>query len=259
MSDIQQLADVVASIKSPGFGSTLATYLQSRLGCDHVLMLGCRTNKHPIYLYDSITNNRDFLFQRYLTGSYLEDPFYRAAQQHAQAGVLRLADVISEPHALRDYRDHFTCKTAMYDELCLFTRLDSHRWLLLFVGYGDESPARHREAYQELLRLQPLLDALLQQHWGTHSFSLSAGSANKTELQQFLARALVSFGEPVLSKREQEITLLLIQGFDSQEIADMSAISVGTVKNHRKKIYAKLRIASLSELFQLFLTHLLSS
>ncbi|WP_222422688.1 helix-turn-helix domain-containing protein [Rheinheimera sediminis] len=52
---------------------------------------------------------------------------------------------------------------------------------------------------------------------------------------------------------------MLLQGFDSEDIAQQLNIAVGTVKNHRKKIYAKLQIGSLSELFQLFLTHLLTS
>lgn len=258
MTDVSQLAGVVSAIRHPGFSLQLANYLKQFLQFDHLLILGCRKEKHPIYLFDSITTCRDFLFQRYLTGSYIDDPFYIRAQESGDNGVLRLQDVIQEPHEINQYKARFIAKTGMYDELCFFSRLDETRWLLVFVGCNEENPARHSKNYSELIRLQPLLDALLKQHWGDHSFALSTAAADKTELQQFLSAALTSFGAELLSKREQEITLLLIQGFDTQEIADMTAISNGTVKNHRKKIYAKLRINSLSELFQLFLTHLLS-
>ncbi|MCD6731943.1 LuxR C-terminal-related transcriptional regulator, partial [Vibrio cholerae] len=44
-----------------------------------------------------------------------------------------------------------------------------------------------------------------------------------------------------------------------QEIADALAISLGTVKNHRKRIYAQLHVRSLSEMFQLFLNHLIGA
>lgn len=258
MIDVSRLADVVNAIRRPGFSLQLVNYLKQFLHFDHLLILGCRKEKHPIYLFDSIASHRDFLFQRYLTGSYIDDPFYIRAQERGDHGVLRLQDVVKGPHEINQYTARFIAKTGMHDELCFFSRLDETRWLLVFIGCNEENPTRHNENYRELIRLQSLLEALLKQHWGDHSFALSIAAADKTELQQFLSAALVSFGTELLSKREHEVTLLLIQGFDTQEIADMTAISNGTVKNHRKKIYAKLRINSLSELFQLFLTHLLS-
>lgn len=258
MNDVSQLAGVVRAIRHPGFSLQLANYLKQFLHFDHLLILGCRKDKHPVYLFDSITSHRDFLFQRYLTGSYIDDPFYIRAQDSSDHGVLRLQDVINAPHEINQYAATFISKTGMHDELCFFSRLDETRWLLLFIGCNEEKPTRYSENYRELIRLQSLLDALLKQHWGDNTFALSAATYDKTELQQFLSAAMNSFGTELLSMREQEITLLMIQGFDTQEIADMAAISNGTVKNHRKKIYAKLRINSLNELFQLFLTHLLS-
>ncbi len=259
MEAINKLADAIAAIRKPDFGLQVANYLHQQIYFDHLLMLGCRTGKHPIYLYDSLAAKREFLFQRYLTGSYLDDPFYRAAQTRTASAVLRLQDVIDDAHVLRQYQQTFTTQTAMYDELCLFIRLDEQRWVFVFFGYLDEDNARYQAVHSKLTQLQPLLVALFQQHWAQDGFALSHSAANKTGLQTALAAALASFGEGSLSAREQEITLLLIQGFDSQEIATSIGITVGTVKNHRKKIYAKLHIASLSELFQLFLTHLLAS
>lgn len=259
MNEVSQLAGVVSAIRHPAFSLQLANYLKQFLHFDHLLILGCRQEKHPIYLFDSISSKRDFLFQRYLTGSYLDDPFYRHAQQRDDSGVLRVQDVIKEPHAITRYAAQFSAATSMYDELCLFVHLDESRWLLLFIGCNEENLARFNSNHRELLRLQPLLEALLRQHWGEHSFALSAAASDKTALQQFLQSALNSFGTELLSKREQEITLLLIQGLDTQEISVATGIVEGTVKNHRKKIYAKFRINSLSELFQLFLTHLLSN
>lgn len=259
MNDVGQLAAVVSAIRHPGFSLQLANYLKQFLQFDHLLILGCRTEKHPIYLFDSISSKRDFLFQRYLTGSYLDDPFYRHAQQSNASGVLRVQDVIKETHAINQYAAQFSATTGMYDELCLFVHLDENRWLLLFVGCNEENSARFNSNHRELLQLQPLLEALLRQQWGEHSFALSAAASDKTELQQYLQSALCTFGSELLSKREQEITLLLIQGLDTQEISVATGIVEGTVKNHRKKIYAKLHINSLSELFQLFLTHLLSN
>nr|WP_237333051.1 helix-turn-helix transcriptional regulator [Vibrio sp. V10_P2A27P122] len=49
-----------------------------------------------------------------------------------------------------------------------------------------------------------------------------------------------------------------MQGLDTKEIAKQLDITEGTVKNHRKRIYAQLRVSSLSELFQIFLNHIIT-
>ena len=91
--------------------------------------------------------------------------------------------------------------------------------------------------------------------------SFSNISDSEAYLSCFLikSQAFSCFGQQLLTDKEQQIACLLLQGFDSEDIAQQLHISTGTVKNHRKKIYAKLQIGSLSELFQLFLTHLLAS
>ena len=52
-----------------------------------------------------------------------------------------------------------------------------------------------------------------------------------------------------LSPREREVTQLLLAGCSSEAIALRLGISRYTVKDHRKRIFRKLRIGSLAELF----------
>ena len=52
---------------------------------------------------------------------------------------------------------------------------------------------------------------------------------------------------------------LLLQGLDTGAIAAELGIGSGTVKNHRKHLYGKLRLGSLAELFNLFLNHLITA
>ncbi|MCV5941561.1 helix-turn-helix transcriptional regulator, partial [Escherichia coli] len=72
-----------------------------------------------------------------------------------------------------------------------------------------------------------------------------------------IEQALSSFGIESLTRREQEVASLLAQGFDTKEISAHLHLVQGTVKNHRKRIYSQLNVSSLSELFQLFLNHLI--
>ncbi|WP_206099332.1 response regulator transcription factor [Rheinheimera mangrovi] len=199
------------------------------------------------------------MFYHYLMDSYLQDPFYRRAQQATDDGLWRLQDLFDSANAGKSYQKHFTEKTSLHDEFCLSFKLEPKRWIVLFIGYREPNQSRYQSSYETLAGLQSLLRALVRQHWGQDSFVLSSASSDKTGLQHQLSNAFSCFGQQLLTDKEQQIVCLLLQGFDSEDIAQQLHISAGTVKNHRKKIYAKLQIGSLSELFQLFLTHLLAS
>ena len=58
-----------------------------------------------------------------------------------------------------------------------------------------------------------------------------------------------------LSPREKQVMRLLLEGCDSGAIALRLGLSRHTVKDHRKNIFRKLRLASLAELFARFGRH----
>lgn len=67
---------------------------------------------------------------------------------------------------------------------------------------------------------------------------------------KILRRRLVRYA---LSPREEQVVLLLVQGFSNKEIASRCALSLETVKEYLKHIYAKIgihgRTALLAHLF----------
>jgi DNA-binding CsgD family transcriptional regulator len=69
--------------------------------------------------------------------------------------------------------------------------------------------------------------------------------------------AFERFGQAVLSPREQVVVQLILRGHSAHSIARSLAIAEGTVKNHRKSIYAKLGISSQQELFSQFIRSML--
>jgi len=58
-----------------------------------------------------------------------------------------------------------------------------------------------------------------------------------------------------LSERELQIIRILIEGKSSAEIADAMFISEDTVKTHRKNIFKKLKVHSITELAAFVLNH----
>lgn len=65
-----------------------------------------------------------------------------------------------------------------------------------------------------------------------------------------------SFAEGQLTRREAQIAKLILSGYPTAHIAKTLGIGVGTVKNHRRRLYDKLDITTERELFSLFLAHL---
>jgi DNA-binding CsgD family transcriptional regulator len=69
--------------------------------------------------------------------------------------------------------------------------------------------------------------------------------------------AFEHFGQGVLSPREQMVVQLVLRGHSAASIARNLDIAEGTVKNHRKSVYAKLGISSQRELFSRFIQYML--
>jgi DNA-binding CsgD family transcriptional regulator len=68
----------------------------------------------------------------------------------------------------------------------------------------------------------------------------------------FQAKMDCFFSKHNISKREEEITILLLQGENKKSIEDKLFISSHTVKNHIYHIYRKLGIKNRLQLFNLF-------
>jgi DNA-binding CsgD family transcriptional regulator len=60
------------------------------------------------------------------------------------------------------------------------------------------------------------------------------------------------FAQHNISPREQEIILLVLQGYSNQKIAETLFISLHTVKTHLRNIYPKFEVSSRYELISLF-------
>ena len=72
-----------------------------------------------------------------------------------------------------------------------------------------------------------------------------------------LDAAVASFlDDDAMTPREREIVSLSLAGKSNTEIADDLGIEIGSVKNHRGRLYKKLGITSERDLFRLFLDHL---
>jgi len=61
-------------------------------------------------------------------------------------------------------------------------------------------------------------------------------------------RVVSAKGIPLLSRREEQVANMVVEGLTNQEIAVKLGVSAHTVKNHLFRIYEKLGISSRMEL-----------
>ena len=262
-----QLAETISALNSPSFTPKLMRVIASILSFDCAVILGYREGKHPIYLYDSIESERDLLFQRYLTTSFQNDPFYKKLNANKEQGIFTFKDVVDKDvtrntFEYQAYCQQFYHQTGWKDELSMLIEVEPTRWVMLYLGFMQDEKRFNKPQVTKLKSYFTIIQSLCQQHWKQTEFTLAepvfSPDAYSGKMRAAIESAVASFGETVLTKREHEIAALIAQGYDNKEIATQLDVTVGTVKNHRKRIYAQLNVASLSEFFQLFLNHLIT-
>ena len=84
----------------------------------------------------------------------------------------------------------------------------------------------------------------------------SGDSRGKDDVHKRLTECFESFGQSVLTRREREISQLLLRGHSSKSIARELSIAPGTVMVHKRNLFGKLGISSQYELFSLLIDDL---
>ena len=112
----------------------------------------------------------------------------------------------------------------------------------------------------DLNRLHAIIDivqAAMRKIWERRDERLASQSDD--ELHVRLTRCFENFGAGLLTRREREITQLLLRGHSAKSVARELNIAPGTVMVHKRNLFSKLRITSQYELFSLFIEALADS
>ena len=240
---------VIETLDQPGFWTALVRLLGRYVPVDNWVVLIYSAGKpHVLAESPGADGGMDSLFQDYLKGLYLLDPFYIANRESPRSGLFRLQDVAPECFEQTDYYQRYFRLNIVTDEVHINVQLDDERTLSFSVG----SQCRFSLEQTALLGLvQPWVAALMRQRLNFEREPKEAPELTPN-WQSRLEAATEQLTTP-LTAREMEVGLLLLSGCSNKEIARKLAISAETVKVHRKHMYSKLGIKSQSELFSLFL------
>lgn len=191
----------------------------------------------------------------YLVGPFFLDPLYRAATDGRQEGVFRLSEVAPDQFYKSEYFRSYYVQTGPVDEVAFFLPGNGN-WRIVTSLMRSHAENAFTAPDLKLLRsVEPMLRALAAAHWhGDSRLQVTKSAQDEKEiLRQSIQDALQHLEIPPLTARELEVVGLVLQGHSSESIANILQISSGTVRIHRKNVYAKMRISSQRELFSIFM------
>ena len=244
---------VVDALEQSNFWLRLTRLLASYVHFDSWVALKFCENARPLVLAEISSEDGlpDKLFEDYLNGLYMLDPFHIAAKGNRKEGVIHLDEVAPDRFGSTEYCKRYFRINIVEDEIQFNCLLENETTLCLSLG----SHQRFKPVDLMLLSLvSQWVIPLIRQRWFYELRTIYAAcrsSANSSQLK--IEHKVFKLLDKSLSGRELEISQLMLSGFSSKGIAQKLLISPETVKVHRKHLYSKLGISSQSELFAMFM------
>jgi DNA-binding CsgD family transcriptional regulator len=224
--------EIIGAIGAPGFHAVAASAVSRLLAFERATVIVHHPDRPPRLLFDDFDTGGREGVRNYLAATWRLNPMMATLQD----GAFRARDFAIRPCAedaarrlmVRDPAEELGFRTRGWprglEEVGLAFRACGGTVELSCYRARSRRPARL--AVLEALRTP--LAAAFRRHG-----ELTAPSA----------------GEAALTPREQEVLDLLLMGCGSEAIALRLGIARYTVKDHRKRIFRKLAVGSLSELF----------
>ncbi len=254
------IAQVIAAGDTTRFPDVLVQALRHVVPFDYAVFFAYRGQERPICPYDTFTPQQRVVFVTdYLEGPYLLDPFYQVYLGRMEPGLYRLREIAPDRFYHSEYFRSYYRRTGLAEEIGFLVSLPHDMMLVIsLMRAGSSAPFSDRDM-SKLRRMEPIVHASAARHWRNLGYLRSSGAEEETArppLNLQVTSAFENFGEGVLTRREREVVRMVLRGHSSNSIGRLFQITTGTVKIHRKNIYAKLGISSQSELFSHFISYL---
>jgi DNA-binding CsgD family transcriptional regulator len=252
------LPGLIADIGSPELMAKIDVVLRTIAPFDLSCVFAYPAGAAPQLLYDDFRGAATkAALDHYFSGAYLLDCVYSACKKQTPAGLYRLAELAPDAFFEGEYYNNpevHPCismeKGSLAEEIVFLVPLNSGAIAAYSIMRSNGREPFSAQAFDGLRAREPTLRALIERHFrNIQSLKSEPGEG-------VLEPTFDSFRADILSARERVIASLVLQGHSSTSIGLNLGIAEGTVKIHRKNLYAKLNISSQAELFALFLKHL---
>ena len=249
----EQIGQMITAEGTPAFPSRLANFLRTLAPYDFTVIFGYRDAARPLDLFDDFPSRKRAVFVTdYQAGPYLLDPFYLAATGLIVPGLFRLRDIAPDRFYQGEYFRNYYVQTGLAEEIgfCVATG----RGTVVVVSLMRAQKAFSAKEFAAIQSAWPIVEAACKRHWSDLAGQFDAtGIGDAGASDGTIQRSFRRFGEGQLTPREREVVEHTLKGHSAEAIRLILGISSGTVRIHRRNIYAKLGISSQGELFARFI------
>lgn len=256
MTETSLLAAIGALIAAEGtetFPARLSAFLRAVTPYDFTVIFGYRGTAQPIDLFDDFPARKRAVFVTdYQAGPYLLDPFYLAATRPVAPGLYRMRDLAPDRFYQGEYFRSYYIQTGLAEEIGHF--VDTGQGTMVVVSLMRATKPFSSREFAALAQAAPVVQAAVARNWRdlAAAFDRPAAPGGDRSPGQ-VERSFQRFGAGLLTEREREVAEYTLKGHSAEALGRVLGISPGTVRIHRRNIYAKLGISSQGELFARFI------
>lgn len=252
---ISLVSECIDAIGSEAFGESLLNALRSITKVDYFVAFAYHEHEIPICLYHTFSPAKRVVFvDDYLKGPYLLDPFFKACGRKVDSSLYRLRDIAPDRFYQSEYYRSYYVQTGLAEEICYAVYLPDGVALMISLMRSGDSPRFSAREFRLLASVAPIVKSLAHRHW-QDAHARFEGNPTDEKLggnHSIIENTVSALFRPRITPRETQVVAQVLEGHSSESIASRLGISVGTVRIHRRNVYAKLNISSQQELFSIF-------
>ena len=252
---LSMLGRSIDAIGDEAFPQILVDALKSLTDFDYSVVFAYYQSERPFCLFHTFSPEKRIIFvDDYLKGPYLLDPFFKACGRHVDTGLYRLREIAPDRFYQSEYYRSYYVQTGLSDEICYTFYLPKGVAVVISLMRSGESSRFSAREVRLLESVVPIVVSLAQRHWQDipEKFDLATAAGELYEERSWIENTVSTLFSKRITPRETQVVAQVLEGHSSDSIAKDLGISVGTVRIHRRNIYAKLQISSQQELFSIF-------
>jgi DNA-binding CsgD family transcriptional regulator len=253
------LGKSIDSLGNEIFPQILVDALESLTDFDYSVVFAYYQSERPLCLFHTFSPSKRVVFvDDYLKGPYLLDPFFKACERQVDTGLYRLRDIAPDRFYQSEYYRSYYIQTGLSEEICYTFYLSKGVAVVISLMRSGESSRFSARQFALLESVAPIIVSLAQRHWHDvpDRFDLKTPAGEVHEERSLIEKTVAALFRRRITPRETQVVAQVLQGHSSESIAKNLGISVGTVRIHRRNIYAKLQISSQQELFAIFVNRI---